>query len=353
MNGPADPRGHAGDPNEPNDATEPSDATERDEGNEANQANERDVPAGDPVGPETDTLGGEPTDTDGPESRGDLGDLSDLGDLGDLLLPIEPMPIPEGAFTQIRRRAVRRKRKRALAGATACVAVLGVSLYLVGVPAPQGPGEVVTPPASATQAVPTPAPVSTSPSPSASPSAVPTQAPSPTSSSTPTSPPTAQASVSATPAPGSTGSGSGSGGGTPLCTASQLSAALGSGNAGAGQIYSYLVVTNHSSAPCHVTGYPGLSMLDAHGAQIGAPATYEHIGYSPVVLAPGASASDTIHTVNRQTNNPSECLPTSTSMRIYPPGSRASLVFPGQVTNCDNLFSVTPFGPGVTGNPPG
>ncbi|MEY9846918.1 DUF4232 domain-containing protein [Streptacidiphilus sp. MAP5-3] len=138
---------------------------------------------------------------------------------------------------------------------------------------------------------------------------------------------------------------------TPLCSASQLTAALGGGDAGAGQIYTYLVVTNHSSSACQVAGYPGLSMLDAHGTEIGVPATRESMTYSSVVLAPGASASDTIHTANRQTDNPGECLPASTDLRMYAPGSKVALTFPGKITDCDHTFSVTPFGPGNSGNP--
>jgi hypothetical protein len=138
---------------------------------------------------------------------------------------------------------------------------------------------------------------------------------------------------------------------TPFCATSQLTASLGGGDAGAGNLYRYLVLTNHSRTTCHVTGFPGLSMLSASGKQIGAPATYQHIPYSAVVLAPGKSASDTIHTANRQTNSSTECLPTSTRLRIYPPGNKASLVFPGKVTNCDKLFSVTPFTAGTGGNP--
>jgi hypothetical protein len=107
------------------------------------------------------------------------------------------------------------------------------------------------------------------------------------------------------------------------------------------------VITNTSRTACHVTGFPGLSMLDANGNQIGEPATRERLTYQPVPLAPGASASDTIHTVNQQ----GTCLPASTSLRMYPPGSRASLVIPGQVTECDNVFVITPFTGGETGNP--
>lgn len=137
--------------------------------------------------------------------------------------------------------------------------------------------------------------------------------------------------------------------GTPMCATSQLSARLGGSDGAAGSLFRYLVLTNHSGTTCHVTGFPGLSLLDANGKQIGAPATREHNGYAPVVLRPGASASDTIHTINHM----GTCLPTSTSLRIYPPGNRASLVFPGKVTNCDNQFSVTPFAAGTQGNPSG
>jgi hypothetical protein len=84
-----------------------------------------------------------------------------------------------------------------------------------------------------------------------------------------------------------------------------------------------------------------VSILDAHGAEIGAPATHDVRPYSPVVLAPGASATTTIHTNNRMTNDPNECRPESTSLRVFPPGNRASLVFPAKLTIC-HTFTVTP-----------
>ncbi|RAG84980.1 hypothetical protein DN069_14265 [Streptacidiphilus pinicola] len=129
---------------------------------------------------------------------------------------------------------------------------------------------------------------------------------------------------------------------TPMCTTAQLTGSLGAGDVGAGQIYRDVVLTNHSSATCHLTGFPGVSVLDAHGAQIGAPATHEPRPYSLVVLAPGATATTTIHTTNRMTNDPKECRPESTSLRVYPPGNRASLVFPAKLTICNNTFTVTP-----------
>ncbi|MEY9874780.1 hypothetical protein ABH931_004280 [Streptacidiphilus sp. MAP12-33] len=129
---------------------------------------------------------------------------------------------------------------------------------------------------------------------------------------------------------------------TPMCTTAQLTGSLGGSDAGAGQIYRDVVLTNHSSRTCHLSGYPGMSVLDAHGAQIGAAATHEPRSYGAVVLAPHASAVTTIHTTNRMTNDPNECRPQSTALRVYPPGNRGSLVIPAKLTICNNTFSVTP-----------
>lgn len=137
--------------------------------------------------------------------------------------------------------------------------------------------------------------------------------------------------------------------GTPMCATSQLTGSLGAGDAGAGNIYRYLVLTNHSATTCHLTGFPGVSLLDASGRQIGPAATREHTSYEPVVLKPGGSASDTVHTINHQ----GTCLPTSTRVRVYPPGNTASLVLAGEITNCHSLLSITPLAAGTGGNPAG
>ncbi|WP_052397488.1 DUF4232 domain-containing protein [Streptomyces sp. NRRL F-5123] len=136
--------------------------------------------------------------------------------------------------------------------------------------------------------------------------------------------------------------------GTPMCATSQLTASLGGGDAGAGHLYRYLVLTNHSATACHLTGYPGVSVLDASGKQIGTPADRQPSRYSPVVLKPGGSASDTVHTINRM----GTCLPTSAKVRIYPPGNTASLVIPGELTICDKVFTITPMAAGKDGSDP-
>ncbi|SHN02313.1 DUF4232 domain-containing protein [Actinacidiphila paucisporea] len=135
---------------------------------------------------------------------------------------------------------------------------------------------------------------------------------------------------------------------TPMCTTSQLTGALGGGDAGAGHLYRYLVLTNHSSTTCHLTGYPGVSLLDSAGRQIGPPADRQSSRYAAVVLKPGGSASDTIHTVNHQ----GTCLPPSAKVRIYPPGNTAAMVIPGTITNCYHTLTVTPMAAGRNGSDP-
>jgi hypothetical protein len=263
--------------------------------------------------------------------------------IGRLLRPPgEFLPAPPGSFERIRRRAARRRRTRALAGGTVVAAMITGSVYLVGALSPHDSGDVVGPPATSSQ-------VTHSPAPSLPPVTTPvpstggrTQTATPSPTVTPgTGPP---AGPSGAPSTGTTPPSQTP---TPQCTAGQLTAALGGGDAAAGNLYRYLVLTNHSDTACHLTGFPGVSLLDAHGQQIGAPATRDPISYQPVELAPGDSASDTIHTANQQ----GSCLPTSASVRVYPPGSRASLVVPGEITACDGVLTISPLGKGRTGNP--
>ncbi|WP_329128733.1 DUF4232 domain-containing protein [Streptomyces sp. NBC_01476] len=295
---------------------------------------------GSPGGP------GGPGAAGSPEVPGSLDGAGSPDPLEPLLRHPAPfLPAPPGSFERIRRKAARRRRARAAVGGSAAVAVIAGAFYLAGSLHTGGGDEVVGPPASSLRSTSAPAPTRTTTAPQApesgttgSPQTRPTPlAPAPTTTAGPTS-------TGSTPSAGATAPPAG----TPMCTAGQLSAELSGGDAGAGNLYSYLVFTNTSKTACHLAGFPGLSLLDADGKQIGDPATREPVDYSVVVLKPGGNASDTVHTINHQ----GTCLPTSAQVRVYPPGSRASLVFPGQLTNCDNLLAITPLTAGRTGNPP-
>jgi Protein of unknown function (DUF4232) len=257
------------------------------------------------------------------------------------------LPPPPGAFERIRRRAARRRRTRAAAGAVTVAALVTGAVLLVGRPGPDDSGEGPVPPAATSLTTVPPAP--------SAPPSEPGRSPAPTASVVPSGPPpsgtrTATPGPTASPEPTRAGGSAPTpAGGTPVCAAGQLTASLGGGDAGAGSLYRPVVLTNSGRTTCRLAGFPGVSLLDADGGQIGEPATRTQSPYRPVVLLPGEAASGTLRTVNRQ----GSCLPASTRVRIYPPGSRAPLEVPGQITVCGGTFTVTPLAAGSTGNPSG
>jgi hypothetical protein len=106
-----------------------------------------------------------------------------------------------------------------------------------------------------------------------------------------------------------------------------------------GNLYGSLVLRNVGTRTCQLRGYPGVSLLDAHGAQIGDPATRSSGPTDLVPLAPGAVASAQVHTANHVTGT--TCTSTSTSMKVYPPNEFDAIVFPVAYTACGG-FDVAP-----------
>ena len=103
------------------------------------------------------------------------------------------------------------------------------------------------------------------------------------------------------------------------------------------------MLTNHGAAPCVIQGYPGVSLLNGGGTQIGTPATRAAGSTAAVLLAPGAAAPATLGTQNEGIS-PAPCWATSTSIKVYPPNQLASLTIPGVITVCGGEFTVTPVG---------
>ena len=58
----------------------------------------------------------------------------------------------------------------------------------------------------------------------------------------------------------------------PICRAEVLNVRLGPSDGAAGTIYYPIIFTNTGPVRCSLTGYPGVSSVDAQGRQIGAPA---------------------------------------------------------------------------------
>jgi hypothetical protein len=168
-----------------------------------------------------------------------------------------------------------------------------------------------------------PAP-SPSPSPTASPTATPT--PTPAAASTDPNAPANQ------------------------CADDAISVAITGGDAGAGSIGYDLVFTNTGESPCELRGAPGVSVVDAAGTQLGAPA--DQIGDDApetLTIQPGASVSSQLTAVNiAPGGGPLDDCPVveGTGYRVYPPHSFTGFIVAAANTPaCDSSTVFLKVGP--------
>jgi hypothetical protein len=195
-----------------------------------------------------------------------------------------------------------------------------------------------------------------------SPSVGPTAGPSTTSPSTTTKPTTTTAAATTTTAkpattaaattaaPTSTPTTTPTTAASDRCHTSELRASLGAPNPGAGNVYVPLILTNISSRRCAVAGYPGVSLLDAAGNQIGQPADRETgLPTRQIPMESGATASAALHTVEEGVA-PGGCWPESAKVKVFPPNELDALVIDGKFKVCGNMFTVRPLVSGSTGS---
>lgn len=107
------------------------------------------------------------------------------------------------------------------------------------------------------------------------------------------------------------------------CTAESLSGAIEPQDAGAGNRYATLTVTNKSGQVCSLWGYGGLELLDLAKAEVPTQAE-RNLDPAPnlVTLQPGASAAKNLRwgviaTGDEPTDGP--CQPPATAVRVIPP----------------------------------
>ncbi|MEV6875632.1 DUF4232 domain-containing protein [Amycolatopsis sp. NPDC051128] len=121
-----------------------------------------------------------------------------------------------------------------------------------------------------------------------------------------------------------------------LCKAGDVKLSLGQGDAGAGSFYRPLLITNASSKPCLIQGFPGVSYVaGTDGHQVGKDAFREGTKGNAVKLDPGQAAAADIQFVNVQAFDPATCQPTPVKgLRIYLPQETASNFVPADGTGC-------------------
>jgi len=151
----------------------------------------------------------------------------------------------------------------------------------------------------------------------------------------PATPPTGDVTAGTGAAQGPDTSTGGTGVGT--CPSSSLAAKIQDTEGAAGTVYYEMALTNIGSKRCALEGYPGVSLLDAAGRQLGAPADREPAGQPPgaagasggrIALAPGGLLVFTV--LVTQPGVLPGCLTPDTfgkafTMQIYPPDNTVAL----------------------------
>jgi hypothetical protein len=134
----------------------------------------------------------------------------------------------------------------------------------------------------------------------------------------------------------------------PWCTLGVLRVTIGGGNAGVGNLYTTLVLRNVGRVSCALRGYPGVSLVDGRGRQIGQAARRVTGPLPWLVLRPGGTVSTVIHTLNPGVGT-TNCLPPSVALRVYPPDSYTSVLVRVRLSECLGLLEVRPLVAGSAG----
>jgi hypothetical protein len=154
----------------------------------------------------------------------------------------------------------------------------------------------------------------------------------PATSSSPTPPPTPTTTPTASTDPNAPAG---------QCADGALAVSVEQVDAGAGSISYNVVFTNTGSSPCELRGAPGVSVVDASGAELGQPAAQvDDDAPATVSVAAGASVTAPLQATNIDPDGgPLDNCPVvqGTGYRVYPPHSFTGFVVEaGQVPACDS-----------------
>jgi hypothetical protein len=121
------------------------------------------------------------------------------------------------------------------------------------------------------------------------------------------------------------------------CRTANLSVSLGQPVGSAGHLNYEIAFRNHGASSCVMTGFPGVSFLDASGHPTGNPAARNRLSYVPVDLAPGATAYAHL-SVNDLGNPP--CSASARYIRVYPPNETHSALIttPTPIRMCGTAY---------------
>ncbi len=137
----------------------------------------------------------------------------------------------------------------------------------------------------------------------------------------------------------------------PPCVGPVLRGSIEGGDAGAGNRVHVVGLTNIGSAPCSLTGYPTVTLLNAQGnpintvQQANEPGSYLTAGQAPaaVTLAPQEKAFFNIawSAIPHEDMGEKTC-PSSTRMRVMAPGDTSPVTITNAIQPCGKRIRVNP-----------
>ncbi len=132
---------------------------------------------------------------------------------------------------------------------------------------------------------------------------------------------------------------------TATCNADELSLAIANTDQpGAGTLALNLVLTNTGTRDCILGGYPGVSLVNDNGNQIGEPAARTtNIAEKTLTLKPQTSVTSTVFYPEEGNFDPGTCTDGATKLRVYPPNDTGYLsIAQTQITGWCPGFQVGP-----------
>jgi hypothetical protein len=151
--------------------------------------------------------------------------------------------------------------------------------------------------------------------------------------SQPTPTPSSGTAASPTPTPSSS---------LTACASSQLKVTVSAeaGGGAAGSVYYAVTLTDSSTTACTLTGYPGVSLLNEAGQQVGQPADRSETDTpTTVTLQPGQQTKATLRVVQNNFD-PGVCKDGATTLKVFPPNSTVALTTPTTITTWCPGFTV-------------
>jgi hypothetical protein len=122
----------------------------------------------------------------------------------------------------------------------------------------------------------------------------------------------------------------------PRCHTGDLDArfAEAAGGAAAGSVYLDLGLTNHSSHPCRIYGFPGMSLIDAAGRWLPTTLSRDPVQPALVTLAPGQTAWAMVHYAHVPADDETfPCQPAAAGLVVTPPDETTQLTIDVKLTD--------------------